>query len=147
MALIPLTGEFRLSTYNTRILGSAYTCIHPVVHQIYEARYLPAMAALLFLVALGVLLRHERYPVPWSKMLFAAGMGALGFSYFRFGLLAAFHDHPVWFSAWEEITELLYIGTVAGMLWVFRRGLFGPTGRNRNPASNSDVVVSRNPFQ
>jgi rhodanese-related sulfurtransferase len=147
LSLIPFTGEFHLTTYNTRILGGAYTYIHPVVHQIYEARCLPALAAVLFLVALGVLLRYERYPVPWSKTLFAAGMGALGFSYFRFGLLAAFHDGPVWFSAWEEITELLYIGTVAGMLWVFRRGLFGASGQHRNQASESDVLVSRSSSQ
>lgn len=143
MTLIPFTGEFHLSAHNTRILGGAYTYIHPVVHQIYEARYLPAIAAVLFLVALGVLLWYERYPVSWAKMLFAAGTGALGFSYFRFALLAAFHDNPVWFSAWEEITELLYIATVAGTFWVFRRGLFGASGQQRTQASQSELPASQ----
>jgi rhodanese-related sulfurtransferase len=142
MSLIPFSGEFHLRTYSTRILGGVYTYIHPVLHQIYEVRFLPAIAAILFLFALGVLLRRERYPGPWSKMLFAAGTGALGFSYFRFGLLAAFHNCPVWFSAWEEITELLYVGTVAGMLWVFRRGLFGSGRLERNQVSQPDHIAS-----
>ena len=37
-----------------------------------------------------------------------------------------FYDRLVWFNAWEETTELMYVASVAGTLWVFRRGLFHP---------------------
>jgi rhodanese-related sulfurtransferase len=124
VALMPLLVPFHENAYNTRILGDLYSYIHPVVHQIYEVRFLPLAAVLLFTASFWVLLFREKHPVPQSKILFACGMGAMGFSFLRMLLLAAFADNQVWFSAWEEITELLYVATAAGVLFVMRRGLF-----------------------
>ena len=58
-----------------------------------------------------------------SKLLFAAGMGPLGFSLLRFFLFASFKNNQVWFEFWEEATELLFIAGVGIALWIFRDGL------------------------
>ncbi len=66
-------------------------------------------------------------------MLFAAGMGPLAFAFLRLVFVGVFQDNLVWFSFWEELTELIYITGVGFILWIFRRGLFparecqGPT--------------------
>jgi len=65
----------------------------------------------------------ERHPLPISKFLFAAALGAIGFSFFRLLLLAPFADNQVWFVFWEEITELLYVLAVGVALILFRRSL------------------------
>jgi hypothetical protein len=97
--------------------------MHPGIHQIYEIRLLPVLAAALLGAAFLVLLVAERHPARVAKVLVAAGVGAMGFSFFRWGLVAAYFDNQVWFGTWEEITELLSVAFVAGVLYVFRLGL------------------------
>ena len=64
----------------------------------------------------------------WAKIAFAAGIGPLGFGMLRV-VLGVYHENMVWFNFWEETTELLFIGIVAAVLWIFRRGLFRPGQR------------------
>ena len=65
----------------------------------------------------------------WSKIFFAAGIGAMGFSFFRLFLLHCYRDNLVWFAAWEEITEMLFILGVTLVLWTFRLPLFVESAR------------------
>ena len=125
-AAIPLFSSFRHTAYNTWIFGVLHSYRHPIIHQVYELRYLPITAIVLLCACFLVLLLCEQHPVPLSKILFSAAVGAMGFSFFRLVLVSAFVDNQVWFAAWEETTELLYIGVVGGVLIVFGRGLLGP---------------------
>jgi hypothetical protein len=72
-----------------------------------------------------VLLRPSKPdPMLWPKVFFAAGIGAMGFSFFRLILLHCYSDNLVWFAAWEEITELLFSVGVLLVLRTFRAALF-----------------------
>jgi rhodanese-related sulfurtransferase len=123
LALMPLCAEFRPVAYNTRVLGMLHSYRHPVVHQLYELRYLPVLAVVLLAACFLVLWLVERRPVVYSKILFSAAVGAMGFSLLRMVLVAPFSDNQVWFAFWEETTEVLYVGVVGAVLVFFQRGL------------------------
>jgi rhodanese-related sulfurtransferase len=123
VALAPLSAALIPVSYNTTILGSYYNYSHPVVHLVFEERYLPLVAFVLLGISLAVL-RQKQDPMLWSKLFFAAGTGALGFSFLRMGLYHCYRDNLVWFATWEEITEVLFILGVALVLWTFRQALF-----------------------
>jgi len=123
LSLIPLTVHTRMVSYNTSILGGVYSYSHPMLLQIQEMRYLPLVAAAFFAESF-VALVSKKDPVPLSKMLFAVGMGAFGFSMLRTVFFVAWQDNLVWASFWEEATELLFALGVVYTLWVFRRGLY-----------------------
>lgn len=123
VAALPLFSPLRPQAWNTRILGAPFSYGHPIVHQVYELRVLPVITIALLLACAAVLLFLERRPVPVAKRLLSAAVGAMSFSFLRLLLLAAFADDQVWFGAWEETTELLYVGLVASTLLAFERGL------------------------
>lgn len=123
VALAPLCVDPVPVSYNTQVFGTFYNYSHPVVHQVFEVRYLPCAAVLLLAVSLGVLWLKKRDAVLWAKVFFAAGMGAMGFGFFRLVLFQAYRDNLVWFNAWEELTELLFVLGVGAVLWVFRGAL------------------------
>ena len=127
LCFMPFTAEFVTTCYNTVIFGTPYNYSHAVVYQIFEVRYLPAVALLLLAVSWGLLIFKRVEPVAWSKIFFAAGMGAMGFSFFRMVLLHVYSEHLAWFAFWEEITELIFVAGAGLVLWVFRHGLFKPT--------------------
>jgi len=120
-AALPLFSAFRATAYVTRIFGFQYGYRHPIVHQVYELRYLPAVAITLLAVCCGLLLLFERRQVPRSKVLLSVALGATAFSYFRLLLVAAFVDDQVWFAAWEETSELMFVCLIAGALFLFPR--------------------------
>jgi hypothetical protein len=124
VALAPLCVEVVPVSYNTTICGDFYNYSHAAVHQIFEIRYLPVAAAVLLTVSLALLRPQRHNQLLWSKIFFAAGTGAAGFSYLRMILFHAYRENLVWFAAWEEITELLFIAGVGAVLWIFRDGLF-----------------------
>jgi len=123
LAAMPLLAPLRDTAYNTRIFGILHGYHHPLLEQAYELRYLPVAAIVLLLACLLVLAFREKHPIPVSKVLFSAAVGALGFCFLRLILVAVYVDNQVWFSAWEEITELMYVGVAGGLLLVFARGL------------------------
>jgi rhodanese-related sulfurtransferase len=123
IALAPLSAALVPVSYNTTIFGTFYNYSHPVLCQIFETRYLPATAVVLFTTSLGILRYARKNPVLWSKVFFSAGFGAIGFSFFRLLVFHAYRDNLVWFGAWEEVTELLFILGVGLVLWVFRAAL------------------------
>jgi hypothetical protein len=123
VSFMPLTAGLISVSYNTRILGTLYNYSHAVIHQLYEIRFLPIAAILLFVASWCFLRFGKREPVAWAKAFFAAGIGAISFSFFRMILLHAYSEDLVWFAAWEEITELLFILGVGLLLLIFRHGL------------------------
>jgi rhodanese-related sulfurtransferase len=131
LAVMSLCSEFCTVAYNTRVLGMLHSYRHPVVHQLYELRYLPVLAVVLLAACFPVLWLVERRPVAYSKILFSAAVGAMGFSLLRMVLVAPFRDNQVWFAFWEETTEVMYIGVVSAVLVFFQRGLLAkqPPGK------------------
>jgi rhodanese-related sulfurtransferase len=118
---LPIFSSLRDVAYNTIIFGFIYGYRHPIIHQIYELRYLPAAAIILFGFCFFTLLLVERRAVPLSKVLLSAALGAMTFSFFRLLLVAAFVDRQVWFASWEEVTELVYVLLAGCVLVLFPR--------------------------
>jgi hypothetical protein len=79
-------GHIKLASRQVTLPAANYS--HPVVCQIFEKRYLPAAAVVLFAISPVVLQYARKTPVLWSKVFFSAGVGAIGFSFFR---LVVFH--------------------------------------------------------
>lgn len=124
VAGMPFTADLQSVSYNTRILGTFYNYAHAVAHQVYEVRFCPAMGIVLLAIAVPVLAFAKHEPVLKAKVLFAAGVGSLGFGFFRWLLFAPHRENLVWFEFWEEVTELLFIVGMGALLWIFRHGLF-----------------------
>jgi len=124
LAFIPLTAEPHSVSFNTRIFRTLYNYSHPVVYQMYEIRWCPWFAILLFAITFLILLFKRNDPVTPSKVFFAAAMGYLGFSFFRLFLYVPYRDNFIWFVFWEEITELIFVVGALFVLWAFRHGLF-----------------------
>ncbi len=124
LSFIPLTIAPHWVSYNTHIFGTLYNYSHPIIYQLYEFQFCPIMAIILFVPALLVLLLEKEDPVTLSKVFFAGGMGFLGFSLLRLAFFVPYHDNLVWFTLWEEGTELIYIIGVGITLWIFRHKLF-----------------------
>ena len=101
-----------------------------MLFQIYEIRYCPLAAVLLLAIALAVLAFKRRDPVLWSKVFFAAGVGAVGLSFLRLAILQLYRDNLAWFTFWEEVTELIFVAGAGLVLWFFREGLLA----GRTPA-------------
>jgi rhodanese-related sulfurtransferase len=123
VALMPLFAELKMVSYNTIIWDTHYNYSHPVVYQLFEIRYLPIISSVAFAaVGLWLLLKNTD-PLPMAKVLFSIGVGAAGFSFFRFVLFHGYQDSLVWMEFWEEITEFAFIAGVLFVLWQFRRSL------------------------
>ena len=134
LAFMPLTASIKLPSYNASIFGMFYNYSHPAAYQMFEIRYCPILGLLLLGASLGALLLKKGDPVPLAKVLFAAGMGPLGFGLLRLFISTPYGDNLVWFVFWEEATEMLFIAAVAYILWTFRKGLFGK-GSSDRPAA------------
>jgi hypothetical protein len=124
VAMLPLAAQIHIISYDTIIWGTPYTYKHPVVYQLAEIRYYPVLASALFLAASLTLWRKDENPLHPYKLLFAAAIGVMGFSLFRFIVFQGFRTRLVWMDFWEEITEFIYIAAIVAILWYFRRSLF-----------------------
>jgi hypothetical protein len=106
LCFIPLLMSIEPKSYAVTIFNFPYSYTRLDVYQIYERRTLPLIALIAFVVAYLPLIKKEQ-PLPFTTKLFlCAGIGALGFSFFRVALNAMFVDELVWFEFWEEATEL-----------------------------------------
>ena len=123
LAVIPLCVSFDSVDRRTFIFNTVQPYGHPLIHQWYELRYLPVAALVLLGAAFLILILVEKHPTPVSRVLFCAACGAIGFSWFRMILVRSFSNRLAWFDAWEEMTELLYVAGVGGVLLVFASGL------------------------
>ena len=125
LSSLPLAARLDLSGTSSSIFGVTYYYGRFAVYQLYEARVLPLIAALLLSVAWVPLWFPGREPAPWiSRVCLCAGLGGLAFALLRLFLGALFSPNLVWYTFWEELTELLFTLATAGVLWVFRRALF-----------------------
>jgi hypothetical protein len=124
VACMPLSATIHTPSYNTSIFGAFFNYANPAAYQLFESRYCPIAGIALLAAALAVLLLKKHDPVTLSKVLFAAGMGPIGFGLLRMIVSAPYRDNLVWFTFWEEATELLFTASVAFILWTFRRTLF-----------------------
>lgn len=131
VALMPLSGGYVLDSYDAVILGSTTHYHHLMTSQLFELRFCPLLAAGLMVAAWLALMFKRHDPVQTSKAILAAGLGPMGFGILRMIFVATFRDRLVWFDAWEELTELVSIFSIAAVLWVFRQSLFArrPAGR------------------
>ena len=126
LAAMPLFSSFRETAYHTRVFGALHRYGHPLLHQLYELRYLPVLGMVLLLTCFLLALRVDRPESPrlrLAKVLLSAAIGAMAFSWFRLILVASCVDNQVWFASWEEVTELISIAMVGSLLFVFRRRL------------------------
>ncbi len=133
LALIPLTAAPVFTATHTTILGTQYTYRHLVIYQLFEIRFLPILAITLIAPAWVVLWRRRTELLPHTaKLLFAAGLGALGFSFFRMLLIGVYQNDLMWATFWEEVTELMFVTAVIIILWLFRQTWY----RERFPKSH-----------
>jgi len=123
IAFMPLCAPLKAISYNTDILGAICNLSHDLAYLVYEIRYCPIAAMTLFTVAFLVLAFKKESPVALSKVWFSFGAGALAFGMMRWVLLGVYQDRMTWFTAWEEITELIFILATGITLWLFRARL------------------------
>ncbi len=124
VALIPLCAAPEVVSYDTSVVGSPQHFHQSLAGQWFEIRYCPWLAILL-LASSWLVLRFKREdPVAPAKVLFAAGLGPLGFGMMRLFLFALDRQDLAWSMVWEEITELLFVIAVAFVLVVFRQSVF-----------------------
>ena len=124
LALMPLSAELHVVSYNTKIWGTSYNYNHPIIYQVFEFRYFPLLASGLFSAAALILWFGRQNRLHLSKIIFAAAIGPFGFSLFRFVVFQGFRINLAWMDIWEEITEFIFILGVISVLWFFRRSLF-----------------------
>lgn len=123
LAFLPLQAPLRAVSYNAKVFGILRNLMHPTTIQLYELRLCP-IAAIFFLgLTLTLLVLDRPWSIPLESLFFSIGVGHLGFSLLRMIFLTAFHDDMVWFVFWEESTELLLMGALAYLVWVFRPDL------------------------
>jgi hypothetical protein len=128
LAFIPFLSPLRPDAYAVSIFGFPYSYTRFAAYEIYERRVLPALSLVAFIFAYLPLLKRGEPPIPFlTKVLACAGLGALGFSFFRVTLNAIFADTLTWFEFWEETTELMFVGAVGFALWQFRATLLDKT--------------------
>ena len=124
LGIIPLLSPFSYTAYNTQIGAFNHYYVRPLVHQAFEARYSPAVAILLIGLVLLVMQLTPRITLhPLARVLFCAGAGFFGFALFRVILGMVYAETLVWATFWEELTELMFVGAVIYILWVFRSTL------------------------
>ncbi|XUX00423.1 MAG: rhodanese-like domain-containing protein [Dehalogenimonas sp.] len=122
LAFMPLTTDFISVSYNTTIFHSPFNYSHPVVYQMFETRFASAYAIILLGCSiLALLIGRNGWRI--SKVLAAAGIGALGFAFLRLMVFHFYSNNLVWFEFWEETTELLFVFGMAIVLWMFRERL------------------------
>jgi hypothetical protein len=124
IALLPLSSELHLVSYNTTIWGTVYNYNHPIIYQFFEFRYFPLLASVLFIAAAVILQFGRRNRLLLSKIIFAAAVGPFAFSLFRFIVFQGYRTNLIWMDFWEEVTEFIFILGVISVLWFFRRPLF-----------------------
>jgi rhodanese-related sulfurtransferase len=124
VALMPLFANQSTTSYTTMIFGTCFHYARRLIYQHFEMQYCPLAAIILLSTSWLVLLFKKTRSLPWAKILFAAGIGPLGFGMFRTILTTMYSQNLVWFAFWEEATELMFIISVCFVLWIFRKSLF-----------------------
>jgi rhodanese-related sulfurtransferase len=121
---LPLLAYPYPEQYSSDVFGTFYRYAHLVIFQLFESKYAPVMALLLYIISFVMLFRSA-IATDSFKVVFSAASGFLGFSIMRTVLFALYRqDNLWWFTNMEEITELMFIAGVASTLYIFRKRLF-----------------------
>ena len=124
LVFIPLLAQIREISYYTYIFDTLYNYTRLKAHQLFEIRYAPLLALVMFLSAFVVVQKPGEKQVPdLARIFLAAGIGALGFGVFRLFFGSVFAQNLAWAASWEEITEFLLMIIIPCVLWVFRKAL------------------------
>jgi hypothetical protein len=123
LAIMPLCVRPEVISFNVTVLGTLANYSHLIPAQLYETWYCSWLAIVLLTVSWLVLGFKREDPVAVSKVLFAGAMGPLSFGLFRLFLYSVYRDELLWAAFWEEVTELVFVASVAFVLWVFRDSL------------------------
>ena len=128
LAFIPLVAPLQSDAYAVSIFGFQYSYTRFDFYETYERRVLPLIALIAFVVAYLPLLKTGESSIPYiTKFFVCAGIGALGFAFFRVALNAIFVNHLVWFEFWEEATELMFVSAIGFILWRYKTFLLEKT--------------------
>jgi rhodanese-related sulfurtransferase len=125
VALVPLSAPVRTMNIQYDVFGTVVPYTIGIFEALLVTRVFPICAAWLFVVAF-VTMGSRRDGMARAKAPFFLAVGFLAFSLLRFLLLHTFWTRPFWSDAWEEMTELFTVCTVAWFLWNFRRQLALP---------------------
>lgn len=121
VSLIPLMSSPPEVNYGTSILGTPYTYTWLRLDQLFELRFSPTLALVMFGCTLAILGTSKGWRVPPVAIIsLCAGIGALGFGLMRMMLGTVFLNNLAWAAAWEEITELILIVAIAVCIFDFR---------------------------
>ncbi|MBU0728939.1 MAG: hypothetical protein KKE17_00755 [Proteobacteria bacterium] len=120
IALMPLVS--RLGGYFVigNVFGTQVVFGHSLIQQIMETRVCPVVAIVFFAIAWLVLQVKKEKGLELAKILFAIGLGPLGFSIMRFIVFWGFAHNPIWADIWEEITEFILIAAIYYLLFLSR---------------------------
>jgi hypothetical protein len=122
LCAIPLTAQTDLRGTTGLVFGFPYFFGRFAIYQLYENRFLPLLALTLFGLGFAGLWARVRISLPWfSRVCLCAGLGALCFAFFRLALGSIFAPNAVFFTFWEEFTELMFIIGSGLILYTFRR--------------------------
>jgi hypothetical protein len=122
LALLPLLAEIQETSYFSYIYSTLYNYTRLKAHLLFEIRYCPLVALVMFMTAFIVLLFSKEKQIPeLARVSLSAGMGALGFGVFRLFLNSIFDQNLAWAAVWEEISEFSLMVTIAYILWLFRK--------------------------
>lgn len=128
LTFIPLLAPLQTDAYTVSVLGFPYSYTRFNFYETYERRVLPIIALISFMIAYLFLFKKSEVPLPHIVKVFTcAGIGTLGFSFFRVALNAIFVDHLIWFEFWEEVTELMFVSAIGLVLWNFKQILLERT--------------------
>lgn len=127
LCFIPLLSPTHPAMYSVTIFGFPYSYTRPEFYEFYEHQILPILAIISFTVSFVILLLNRNSISRLAKVFLCAGLGFLGFSFFRVVLNALFADNLVWFEFWEEVTELMFVSAIGFVLWKFKNTLLGRT--------------------
>ncbi len=109
VAAMPLAAPIGNRFYTGLVFGQQVMFGHPLLNQMVEVRFIPAVAAFYLLLSFGTLLFLREKGFASAKILVALGLGPLLFSLMRFICFWGYGEHPLWADVWEEITEFLFI--------------------------------------
>ena len=130
VALLPWCAPLRPYEVVSPVFYSQVVFSYETESQLIDFRLFTTLAAALMLAAAAVLAKGPAR-MPKARPLFFVAFGLMSFSLFRLVEVQAFHDDPVWFDFWEEMTELLFVVGLALLLY-WARGPLGIGGRTKS---------------
>jgi len=112
VAAIPLWVSITPIAYETLVLDTPVPYSHSTAAQLFELRFLPVISMAALWISAPLYLRYKAEGLRWAMVLLSAGVGGMGFTYFRLTLVSALRPVLLWKVFWEETSELLFVAAV-----------------------------------